>query len=215
MCKRLVVQGRETGIGDLMSDMFRLYEDCDIGIMNAGGIRTNIPAGEITYGTLLNVQPFQNSYTVVKVTGQQLLDAMEFAFRDVQPIYKFEGNAIGESGSFWCVSGMKLTIDPWIDSPVVQKENGFFDHFDGDQRRVQDVYVLEDGEYVPIDPDKEYTVASTNYVLLGNGDGNTLLDGAQIIVGNGISDVEVCISYIEKYGIDEKYAAPEGRITIK
>ena len=210
-----MVRSRETGIGDLVADAFRLYDNADIGIVNGGGVRTSIPAGEITYGTLLNVHPFQNSYSLIKATGQELLDAMEYAYRGLEPIYKFDGNPVGEGGSFWCLSGMKVTIDTSIESPVVQDANGFFDHFEGDQRRVCDVYVLEDGEYVPIDPEKEYLVAGIDYVLLNNGDGNTLLNDCEVLVGTGVSDVEVLKSYVEKYGIDEKYAEPQGRIIVR
>ena len=209
------VRARETGIGDMISDAFRFYDNADIGIVNGGGIRTSIPAGTITYGTLLSIQPFQNSYCMIKVTGQQLLDAMEYAYRSLESIYKFDGNPVGETGSFWCLSGMKVTIDTSIQSAVVQDENGFFDHFEGDQRRVQDVFVLENDEYVPIDPEKEYTVAGIDYVLTKNGDGNTLLNNCEVIVGSGLSDVEVLRSFFSNYSVEEKYAQPEGRIIVK
>ena len=211
-----IVRTRETGIGDMVSDAFRLYEDADIAIVNGGGIRVTIPAGTIYYNTLLSVMPFQNSYSVIKATGQQLLDAMEYAFRDIQDIYKdADGKPVGETGSFFCLSGMKITIDTSVETPVVQNDDAFFDHFEGDQRRIKDVYVLEDGEYVPIDLDKEYTVAGINYVLLENGDGNTLFDECEVVTAAGATDVEVLRSFVEKYGIDEKYQEPEGRIIIK
>ena len=210
-----ITRTRETGIGNLMADALRLYDGYDIGVINAGGVRTGIPAGEITYGSLLDNQPFQNSYSVIRLTGQQFLDAAEYVYSNVEPIYKLDGKAVGESGAFWCLSGVKLTIDTSIKSPVVMDEIGQFDHFEGEERRVKDVYVLQNGEYVPIDPEKEYTLASTDYVVLQAGDGNTILNDCEVVVGASVSDVEVTKAFVEKYGVDEKYSKVEGRIIVK
>ena len=54
--KRLV-RNSETALGNLAADAFRIMMDADIGIMNGGGLRAAIPAGEITLGTLFKVFP--------------------------------------------------------------------------------------------------------------------------------------------------------------
>ncbi len=47
---------------------------CDIAITNAGGIRQDINAGEITYGTVLGLLPFNNEILRLKVSGKEMND---------------------------------------------------------------------------------------------------------------------------------------------
>jgi 5'-nucleotidase len=94
-------------------------------------------------------------------------------------------------------------------------ENGMFTGISGD-RRVSDVMVLENGEYVPIDPQKEYTVAGSSYFLFESGDGNTVFKDCERVVEYGPVDVEALIKYFNDLGtIPESYRTPEGRITVK
>ena len=90
-----------------------------------------------------------------------------------------------------------------------------FSGFSGEERRVSDVYVGDE----PIDPEKIYTVAGTNYVLLNSGDGNTAFNGCTVLQDNTSIDSEALIDYIKTAlggVIGEEYADPygEGRITI-
>ena len=50
------------------------YPSADIAITNWGGFRAPIPAGEITWGTVIDVLPFDNNLTTVTVTGEQLIE---------------------------------------------------------------------------------------------------------------------------------------------
>ncbi|HXH61924.1 MAG TPA: 5'-nucleotidase C-terminal domain-containing protein, partial [Fimbriimonadaceae bacterium] len=45
--------------------------------INAGGVRSGIPSGDITYGEALSVQPFGNSLVVLEVSGAELLAALK------------------------------------------------------------------------------------------------------------------------------------------
>ena len=49
----------------------------DIGLVNGGGIRANIEPGDVTYGNLIDVQPFNNQLAYVDTLGQNILDALE------------------------------------------------------------------------------------------------------------------------------------------
>ena len=76
-----LVRSRETGIGDFCADAYRAVGKADIAFVNGGGIRANIPAGEITYADLFAVHPFGNDLCVVKATGQEILDCLEMCYR--------------------------------------------------------------------------------------------------------------------------------------
>jgi hypothetical protein len=71
--------------------------------------------------------------------------------------------------------------------------------------------------YEPLELDKMYTVASNNFILLENGDGMTMFEGAKVISDTGILDVEILESYIVNHldgVIDEGYAQANRHITL-
>ena len=210
-----MVRSRETNCGDFVADAYRYVMGTQIAVANSGGVRANIPAGVITYNDLFSITPFQNHVASAYVSGQQILDDLEVACRKTEALYKFDGNAVGENGGFRQVSGLKFTIDTSVESAVIIDENNFFAGFSSDARRVKDVYILEGEEYVPLEKDKIYTIASTDYVLFGSGDGNSVYSSSEPIVASGISDVEALKQYFSEVGITEQYRTVQDRITIK
>lgn len=208
-------RSRESTVGNFMADAYRYVLNTDIGFANAGGIRNNILKGTVTYGSLFAVAPFQNTVASIEATGQQILDALEFAARNTEKIYKLDGKAVGECGGLFLTSGLKYTIDTSVESPVVTDGDGFFVEFNGEQRRVKDVYVLQGELYVPLEVDKVYTVAGTNYSLLDSGDGNTILKDCPVIVENGMTDVEALYKYVKEVGFGDNYRNTEGRLIVK
>lgn len=212
-----MVRNRETAIGNLCADAYRYIAKTDIAIVNGGGIRADLNAGNITYSDIIAVHPYGNKLTAVKATGQEILDALEMSVRSTEKTAADNGNAVGEFGGFLSVSGLKFTVDTSIPSPVTLDENGMFVSIDGD-RRVKDVMILgADGEYAAIDPAAEYTVASHNYLIKESGDGYTMFKDNEIIIDEAKQDYEVLINYITEAlegSLSEKYSAIEGRITI-
>ena len=85
----------------------------------------------------------------------------------------------------------------------------------GENRRVHDVEVLKDGQYVPIDPEAEYTLASVDYVVLNNGNGNTAFKGAELTKQTYKLIPEVLKEYIRENGISDEYRELEGRIIVE
>jgi 2',3'-cyclic-nucleotide 2'-phosphodiesterase (5'-nucleotidase family) len=65
----MIRQGREYPLGDLIADAMRVEGKGDFGIMNNGGIRANLRAGQATYGSLFEVQPFGNLLYRVTARG--------------------------------------------------------------------------------------------------------------------------------------------------
>ena len=199
-----MVRRAETNLGDLCADAYRSQSGADIAFVNGGGIRVGIDAGEITLNDILRVNPFGNAMCVVEVTGQQILDALEWGARGIP----------GENGGFLQVSGLTYEIHSYIDSPCKADENTMFAGIEG-ERRVRNVLV--DGK--PIDPKATYTLASHDYMLLNNGDGFTMFDGAPLLQDRVKLDNQVLIDYItETLGgvIGEAYEelTGDGRIVI-
>ncbi len=179
-----IIRRAETNLGDLCADAYLDQSGADIAFVNGGGIRTAINKGDITRNDILKVHPFGNNLTVIEVTGQQVLDALEWSVHALP----------GEFGGFNQVAGLTFEYDSSIPSPCVSDEtNVMFDHIDETiERRVRNVKV--GGE--DLDPAKTYTLASVDYQLLNNGDGYTMYDGAKILQNAVKLDNQVLIDYI-------------------
>src|SRR5207245_4297938 len=78
-------EGGEYGLGRLLADAYRNMARADVGLVNNGGIRTELPAGVVTYGDLFAVTPFQNRLVRVAVPGRVLRDALEHALAGDRP----------------------------------------------------------------------------------------------------------------------------------
>lgn len=66
----------ESNLGDFITDAQRAATNAQIVITNPGGIRANINAGDITWGNLFTVQPFNNTLITMELTGDQLRKAL-------------------------------------------------------------------------------------------------------------------------------------------
>jgi 2',3'-cyclic-nucleotide 2'-phosphodiesterase (5'-nucleotidase family) len=203
------VRSKETNLGDLAADAFRIVGSADIGWVNGGGVRADIAVGDITYGEIISVFPFNNSLCVVEASGQEIVDALEMAAR-VCP---------SENGGFLQVSGLKFTIDTRIPSSVKVDDKKMFVSVDG-ARRVKDVLVLNSvtGTYEPIVLSKTYTLASHDYMLKSGGDGINMFMDNKLLKDATMLDNQVLISYITsslKGVVPADYGASQGRITIK
>jgi len=70
----------ESALGDLIADGQRRFAGADFVFMNPGGIRAPIAAGEVTYGELFSVQPFDNQVVKMQLTGDQVYRVLEQQF---------------------------------------------------------------------------------------------------------------------------------------
>ncbi len=194
----------ETNLGDLCADAYRDQSGADIAFVNGGGIRTSIEKGDITYGNIVAVHPFGNQLTEIEVTGRQILDALEWGAKALPD----------EDGGFIQVSGLTYEIHMDVKSGCTEDEKSMFTGVSG-KRRVQNVKV--GGE--DIDPEKTYTLAGHDYMLLNNGDGFTMFDGAKVLKSQIKLDNQVLIDYIVGTlggNVGKEYDDPygEGRIVI-
>ncbi|MBR6149845.1 MAG: bifunctional metallophosphatase/5'-nucleotidase [Lachnospiraceae bacterium] len=176
-----MVRRAETNLGDFCADAIRSIAGADVALMNGGGIRADLPSGDITYGDLTKVHPYGNQICLIKATGQEILDALEWGARAVPD----------ENGGFLQVSGMHYEVDASVPNPCQQNENGMMTGIKG-KRRVKNIYVGEE----PIDPKKTYTVAGVGYTLLFGGDGYTAFNNAEVVAAEMQLDVQVLIDYV-------------------
>ena len=63
------VRNRETALGNLLADLIREARSADVGLMNGGGVRNPLPAGELNYGQFYRTFPFDNRFALVRMTG--------------------------------------------------------------------------------------------------------------------------------------------------
>lgn len=205
------IRNAETNMGDFCTDAVRSAMDADVAIINGGGIRADIAAGDITYKDLVSVFPWNNELCVIEATGQQIKDALELGAK----------NYPEENGGFMQVSGMKYVIDASVPSSVVTDEQtGMFEKVDGTYR-VKDIQVWNTArtKYEPIKLKKTYKLAGINYTLRQNGDGFTMFDGNKVIKDNVMLDTQSLSIYLTDVldgvvGEDYKDPAGQGRITI-
>ena len=205
------IRNAETNMGDFCTDAVRSVMDADVAIINGGGIRADIAAGDITYKDLVSVFPWNNELCVIEATGQQIKDALELGAK----------NYPEENGGFMQVSGMKYVIDASVPSSVVTDEQtGMFEKVDGTYR-VKDIQVWNAAKtkYEPIKLKKTYKLAGINYTLRQNGDGFTMFDGNKVIKDNVMLDTQSLSIYLTDVldgvvGEDYKDPAGQGRITI-
>jgi 5'-nucleotidase len=69
--------GRQYALGNLIADAQRAAGKADIAVMNNGGIRADLQAGQATYGNLFEIQPFANTLYRLTVRGRELRSYLE------------------------------------------------------------------------------------------------------------------------------------------
>ena len=199
-----VIRNTETNLGDLVADAYRAATGADVAMVNGGGIRANLPAGDITLRQIQECHPFGNALCMAEANGQQILDALEWASR----------NAPGENGGFLHVSGLTYEINTTVPNSCTNDDKGNFTGVTGEYR-VRNVMV--NGE--PLDVNKTYTVASHNYMLKSGGDGTCMFINDPILLDEIKLDYETVIDYIlndlgGSVGPEYEEIWGQGRITI-
>ena len=190
------IRSAETNLGDFVADGIYTYFNeveklhCDVAIMNGGGIRADVPAGDWTFKTCKQVSPFGNVACLMSVTGKQIQDALEFAAR-------FAGEDGKENGGFLQVAGATYEIHTDIPNTVQTDEKNVWIGSATGTPRVQNVKIYDktSGTYVPLDEGKTYALAGMNYTLRNLGDGFAMFDGAELIKDYVSEDYLVMSTY--------------------
>lgn len=187
---RGICRTRECVMGSLVADAMldRVKgQGVQIAIQNGGGLRASIDAGPISMGEIISVLPFQNTLATFRLTGADVVAALENGASQIED----------EAGRFAQVAGLKYTVDPAA----------------APGKRISDVQVMKDGGWAPIDRRADYGVASNNYMRNG-GDGYDVFDAnATNVYDFGPDLADVLAEYIVKQGPDFA-PATDGRITV-
>ena len=190
------IRSAETNLGDFVADGIYTYFNeveklhCDVAIMNGGGIRADVPAGDWTFKTCKQISPFGNVACLMYVTGKQIQDALEFAAR-------FAGEGGKENGGFLQVAGATYEIHTDIPNTVQTDEKNVWIGSATGTPRVQNVKIYDkaSGSYLPLDPGATYALAGMNYTLRNLGDGFAMFDGAELIKDYVSEDYLVMSTY--------------------
>ena len=223
-----LVRKQNTNSGDFTADALydyfeRMGLEVDVAVMNGGGVRNKAVTGELTYLTCKEISPFGNVACLVEVTGQQLLDMLEWSAEELA------ADGSSETGSFLHVSGMRYTLDLTIPSTVIVDERGAWGGAPTGDYRVKRVEILDgdSGRYEPLDLNGTYRLAGYNYILRDQGGGFGMLQDAVNVLDYVAEDYMVLAAYISSFPVDEETGLPtitaehgysdvngEGRITI-
>ena len=199
-----IVRKRETNLSDLVSDSIRGETGAEIALINGGGIRDNIEAGDITYGDIMRIQPYSNQICISEITGQQILDCLEWGAR----------NYPEECPGLMHPSGLTYEIDASVEPNISVDTEGLFVSVDGEYR-VKNVKV--DGK--PLDLKQKYRVAGADFILKYKGDGFTMFSEEDVVLDQIKLDNQTTIDYLKNTlngVVPEEYDDPygQGRIII-
>jgi 5'-nucleotidase len=158
----------------------------EIALQNGGGLRAGLAAGPISWGDLLTVLPFSNTLAMLRLSGANLVAALENGFSAAE----------SGAGRFPQVAGMRVAWDAAA----------------APGSRVMSVAVLgADGRAAPLDPDRLYGIV-TNSFMRGGGDGYVALrDGAVDAYDQGPNIEDVVEAWLAAHG--PVVPLTDGRIT--
>jgi 5'-nucleotidase / UDP-sugar diphosphatase len=132
----------------------RAFGGADVSLVNAGGVRVDIPAGEVTVGRIYTLLPFKNTLVRLSMTGAEIKAALEDGIAFVLA-------GAGNTGAWPYSGGMRWNVD-------LNQPRG---------ARITNLQVKNaQGSWVAIDPAATYRMITSNFVADG-GDGYTTLRG--------------------------------------
>ena len=180
----------ETGLGNYLADILRMYYGTDFALLAGGTIRSDsvYGPGDITVGDVLNILPFQDPSVVIKVTGKQMLEALE------NSVSKYPA----QEGRFPHFSGLRLTFDP--SKPPMKR-----------------ILCVSDEDGTLIEADREYQLATRLFMAEGKDGFHCLEDSPYLVdeengmllstlVRHHLSQIRVVNAFSSKHKLLCKYA---------
>jgi 5'-nucleotidase len=205
------VRTQETNLGDLVADAIlwdALGHDgtCDCSYVNGGSIRASVQPGDVSIATVKSVLPYDGQVQITKVTGAQLLEAIEAATFETPKAL----------GAFPQVSGITYAVDT---SVAYEQGSQYPDSTYYAPAKPGSRVTISDVGGRGFGLSETYTLVSTDFVMNG---GDTAYAIKQAVAANGTQscefDYEAVVSYFEENlqgAVREGYAQPQGRITIR
>lgn len=180
------VRTGETNLGDLITDAMlwqagTLGEKVDAAVNNGGGIRASLSVGGLTKKDINTVLPFGNTLYLVKLTGAQLLEALEASTC-----------SLPESiGAFPQVSGIEYTVNTGAKFSSTENYPG---STYGKPNAVNRVTIQRVGG-AAFDPAETYTIVTNDFLGAG-GDTYYTFKSSPVGYDTGVPLDEVLMDYI-------------------
>lgn len=226
----------ETNLGDLWTDALRwfateggienYFEEDDISagnakiavddahvvaLWNGGNLRADIQPGLVTSADLATVLPYPNKVAVVYMTGAQLVEALEAASQGLP----YTGATASTANSFMQVSGIEYSVDISTEFDGGEK---YGEHW----RRANSIgrVSVSDINGAPLDETATYAVITSNANYNGMDSSYIFREAQEADVRSAITTAvvrDVVWLYIKNElngAIDERYAEPQGRVSI-
>ena len=178
------VRTQEMPLGNLVADALRAGTSADVAIINGGGLRADLIAGEITRGDIIAVLPFGNYGVTMMVSPNQLRLALENGV----------SAAPDESGRFPQISGFSFTFD--VNRPAGSRVTS----------------IVLGGEELDITNTNPSILLATNNFMAVGGDEYTVF--ADIAAENEFSALDELLLDFMRDNADLDYSAAEGRIVM-
>ncbi len=149
-------RNKETNIGNFVADSYRNATNADVALVNGGSIRADLTynPGVLTKRDVLSILPFNNPIVKVEISGKTLRQVLEHGVAR-----SAEDN---EPGRFPQISGMSFTFD--VSKPAFS--------------RVTEIKI--GGQ--PLDENKTYTLATSDFLVTRGGDGYTMFKDTKILI---------------------------------
>jgi 5'-nucleotidase / UDP-sugar diphosphatase len=146
-CEDAHLKAHGSDIAQIVADAFlSASKRADFALQNAGGVRISIPAGPISFETANQLLPFSNVLVELSVTGAELIETLEQGAAN----HLDHG---GSTGSHPYMSGVRWDLD--LSQPRGQRFGNI---------QVRD---RNSGDWSPIDPARNYTLVTNDYLASG------------------------------------------------
>ncbi len=163
------IDGKELPLGSelapvIAASFYNASLRADACIQNAGGVRSDLSAGNMTTGSVYGLLPFANTLVEIELTGAEVKQTLEDALINFYDNY-------GSDGSFPYAYALKYDID------MSRPKND----------RVYNLEIKDrkNGKWQPLDMSKKYVIVVNSYISEGR-DGYTTLQEVQQKRGKGV-----------------------------
>ena len=191
---------QECTLGNLITDAVKTLGNGELTIINGGSIRNNMYKGNLTRGGIINALPWFNNIVLKRVTGQCILDALEYGV-----------SKLPNGGGLLQISGITFDADVSFESSVITDSSGMFVNVTG-KRRVSNVKI--NGKDLEVD--KLYNTSLLEYNANGGG-GYSMFVPFNVFNESLVTDTDALCFFIQKNlkgNIPEEYRNIQGRINI-
>jgi 5'-nucleotidase len=150
--------------------------DAQMTVINAGSVRKDLMAGDLSVGDVYEMCPYENSLVALELTGQQIKDQLEQAVAGAH-----ENASEGTGRRFPYVGGLRYTADMT----------------EGENQRITSIEVRTSPAWEPLDLTASYVVGTVSFLARG-GDGYDVFKEAMgSRYDSGFIDADAFVDYAE------------------